>query len=153
MIVLCANCHGRKGNRRGQIDRKSLRQYKANLAVINSRYSDLERRVLEVFADQRQRLPEVFKGALPPGWERGLAVQIPGTLRLMMWYLVKDGYVEIAPAGTPYITPVAGGVVRYESQSVPNGPVPDVEFYRLTDAGLAFLDAWTGAQPLDPANS
>jgi 5-methylcytosine-specific restriction endonuclease McrA len=47
MIVLCANCHGRKT--KGEIDRKSLRQYKANLAVINSRYSYVERPVLEVF--------------------------------------------------------------------------------------------------------
>lgn len=50
MIVLCANCHGRKGNKRGQIDRKSLRQYKANLAIVNGRYGEVERRVLDHFA-------------------------------------------------------------------------------------------------------
>jgi hypothetical protein len=53
VIVLCANCHGRKGSRRGQIDRKSLRQYKVNLAVVNSRYGELERRILDYFADIR----------------------------------------------------------------------------------------------------
>jgi hypothetical protein len=47
MIVVCANCDGRKGNAAGQIDRRSLRQYKANPAVINSRYGDLKRRVPE----------------------------------------------------------------------------------------------------------
>jgi hypothetical protein len=50
MIVLCANCHARKGNRRGQIDRKSLQQYKANLAIVNARYGEYERRILDFFA-------------------------------------------------------------------------------------------------------
>lgn len=86
MIVLCANCHGRKGNKRGQIDRKSLLQYKAKLAVLNSRYSDFERRVLEFFALQRQQ---------PSAVGRDFAVQVPGELRMMM-YLVKDGHVETA---------------------------------------------------------
>lgn len=48
MIVLCSNCHDRKT--RGDIDRKDLMQYKANLGIINSRYSDLERHVLEYYA-------------------------------------------------------------------------------------------------------
>jgi hypothetical protein len=53
MIVLCANCHGRKGNGRGQIDRTSLRRYKRNLAIINARYGEYERRVLDFFAEAR----------------------------------------------------------------------------------------------------
>jgi hypothetical protein len=143
MIVLCANCHGRKGDRRGQIDRKSLRQYKANLAVINSRYSDVERRVLEVLAFQREHMPAEWN-------PRGLAIQIPGTLRLMMMYLVKDGYVEIAPAGTRYLSTLDGeNFVRFVAQANASAVVPDIECYRLTDAGVAFLDAWLGAQPLD----
>lgn len=31
-----------------------MQLYKANLTVINSRYNDLERRILEVFAENRQ---------------------------------------------------------------------------------------------------
>lgn len=50
MIALCPNCHRRKGNGPAQIDRRSLRQYKANLAVLNSRYGELERRLIEAFA-------------------------------------------------------------------------------------------------------
>lgn len=30
-----------------------------------------------------------------------LADQVPGRLRMMMMYLIKDGYVEIAPGKTP----------------------------------------------------
>jgi hypothetical protein len=50
MIVLCRNCHGRKGSRPGQIDRKALMQYKANLAAVNGRYGDLELRILDAVA-------------------------------------------------------------------------------------------------------
>ncbi|MGW2541642.1 HNH endonuclease [Kitasatospora sp. NPDC001574] len=51
LIALCPTCHRRKGNGPNQIDRKSLRQYKANLAVLNSRYGDLERQALQWFSD------------------------------------------------------------------------------------------------------
>ena len=150
MIVLCANCHGRKT--KGEIDRKSLLQYKANLAVINSRYSDLERRVLEVLADQRRRLAPVLTEHitnLAQDWPRGISVQLPGTLRLMMTYLIKDGIIEVAPAGTAYVGFLGTETFLLESTPALNGPVPDVEYYRLTDAGLEFLDAWIGARPLD----
>src|SRR4051812_22406734 len=49
-IVLCANCHGLKGTGPRRLDRKALRQYKANLGVLTGRYSNLERRVLDYFA-------------------------------------------------------------------------------------------------------
>ena len=143
MIVLCANCHGRKGNRRGQIDRKSLRQYKANLAVINSRYSDLERRVLETFAYQRQQVP----GDWNP---RALAIQLPGTLRMMMFYLVKDGYVELAPPGKTYLCTLDGKTFsRFVSRPTVAGIVPSIDCYRLTNAGVTFLESWMGGMPLD----
>jgi hypothetical protein len=50
MIALCPNCHRR--HHRGEIDKGSLRIYKANLSVVNSRYSDYERRVLDMFAER-----------------------------------------------------------------------------------------------------
>jgi hypothetical protein len=49
-IVLCANCHGLKGEGQRQLSRAALRQYKANLGLLNHRYSALERRLLEDFA-------------------------------------------------------------------------------------------------------
>ena len=102
MIILCANCHNRKGNRHGQIDRQALRRIKANLAVIHHRYSDLERRVLEFFAERRAEYGPAFAANpdVAPDWLRGLATPLHGTMRIMMVYLVRDGYVEVVPPGT-----------------------------------------------------
>jgi hypothetical protein len=49
LIALCPTCHTRYD--RGEIDRKSMLQYKANLSIINGRYGDLEKRVLIFFAE------------------------------------------------------------------------------------------------------
>ncbi len=48
LIPLCPTCHTRFD--KGEIDRKSMRQYKQRLAAINQRYGDAELRVLEFFA-------------------------------------------------------------------------------------------------------
>lgn len=43
------------------------------------------------------------------------------------------------------------GTEMFVMQSSPpmNGPIPDIDHYRLTHAGLDFLDAWIGARPFD----
>ena len=56
-----------------------MRQYKANLSVVSSRYSDLERRVIEYFVDHPQ-FDTIF---------------LPGGLQLLLNYLIKDGLLEI----------------------------------------------------------
>lgn len=50
LIALCPTCHARYDDAK-QIDRMAMFQYKANLALLNGRYSDLERRVLTVFVE------------------------------------------------------------------------------------------------------
>ena len=147
MIVLCAICHGRKT--RGEIDRKSLLIYKANLAVINSRYSDIERRFLEVVADQRRQLELTLSPQPRPDWPRGIAIALPGTLRMMMLYLVRDGLVELVPSGTELDQTLNGltGVVAAGPQNTEL--VPETDYYRLTLAGVDFVDAWMGARPVD----
>lgn len=45
LIALCGTCHDRKT--KGDIDRQSLLQYKANLQLLTSRYSRYELRLLE----------------------------------------------------------------------------------------------------------
>lgn len=75
LICLCAVDHHRATV--GEIDRLAMLQYKANLAVLNNRYGDLERRVLELFSQH----PESDY------------VDLPGGSELLMWYLVKDGLV------------------------------------------------------------
>ncbi|MFJ6896849.1 HNH endonuclease [Streptomyces hokutonensis] len=73
LIALCPTCHTRFD--RGDIDRPSMRGYKANLAVVNGRYGETERRVLDLLAAN----PEATQLRLPGGWD------------LQLWYLLKDG--------------------------------------------------------------
>jgi hypothetical protein len=50
LIALCPNCHTRFD--KGEIDRRSMLQYKANLGIINGRYGEIERRILTLFAEE-----------------------------------------------------------------------------------------------------
>jgi HNH endonuclease len=50
MIVLCANCHGRKNTSDPHQSIKSQAK-KADLMTLNGRYSDLERRSIEAFQE------------------------------------------------------------------------------------------------------
>ncbi len=51
LIALCPTCHTRYD--KGEIDRKSMRTYKLNLLLVNSRYGDLEQRVIRTFVKDR----------------------------------------------------------------------------------------------------
>ncbi len=77
MIVLCANCHRRKGTGPRRLDQKALRIIKRNLAVVNRRYNDVERRVLEHFVENEDS-PWVLLPETP----------------VLFGYLVKDGLIE-----------------------------------------------------------
>jgi hypothetical protein len=97
LIALCPTDHARYDA--GQIDRKSMYQYKANLALLNGRYSDLERRVLKLFVDN-------------PDQE---SVWIEKPLDILMMYLIQDGLVMkhqnikyYLATGTPYCLTVKG---------------------------------------------
>ena len=81
MIVLCANCHGLKGEGPRRLDRKSLKQYKLNLGVVNGRYGDIERRVLEFFATNTS-VDEIY---------------LPGGLDILLAYLINDGLLAKPP--------------------------------------------------------
>lgn len=63
LIALCPTCHTRYD--KGEIDRKSMVQYKANLSILNGRYGDLEQRVLRLFSEQ----PSVIQIWLPGGFD------------------------------------------------------------------------------------
>src|SRR5262249_12914391 len=51
LIALCPTCHTRYD--KGEIDRKSMQTYKLNLHLVNSRYGDLEQRVIRRFIKDR----------------------------------------------------------------------------------------------------
>ncbi|MCG5464839.1 HNH endonuclease [Micromonospora sp. MED01] len=120
MIVLCANCHARKTA--GQIDRKSLHQYKANLAVLNNRYGEVERRVLELFATSGQL---------------HAYVEFPGTFEILLMYLLRDGLLTRLPPQ---------GRVQMEIMGVPQAVQ-----YALTDTGRAFVQRWSKAEVVESA--
>jgi hypothetical protein len=73
LIALCPTDHARV--EAGQIDRPSVRRYKQNLALVNSRYSESERRLLGMFAEDPSSTVRVF----------------PRNMDFDFLYLIKDG--------------------------------------------------------------
>jgi len=130
MIVLCANCHGRKGNARGQLDRAALRQYKANLALLNHRYGEFERRVLDHFA--RSPKPNI--------------ISVPGGMELLVHYLVADGYLAEVPGTEAF---EIGFKYQDSEGNEYEVSIPDHTTYYLTKPGVEFVQKWKDAQPLD----
>jgi hypothetical protein len=127
MIVLCANYHGLKSDKPRQLDRKALLQFKANLGLLNHRYGDLERRLLEDFAQTSD--PNVRF--------------LPGSMELLVRNLVRDGYLKKEV--------VEGGYRRIYGKDEHEGiviEVPDFAGCSLTDSGREFVKNWTSAQPL-----
>lgn len=120
MIVLCANCHGLKGNGARRLDRSALRQYKANLATINNRYGDLERQLLEWFAAHRSQHTTSLA--------RGMAWAV--------WHLERDGLIEII-----YSRPLGEGMFG-SCDFV-------VDEVHLTPDGIDIVRRLIEAEPLD----
>ena len=82
LIALCPNCHTRYDQQK-EIDRQSIRRYKRNLGILNSRYSDFERRAFDHIAETDQRSFPVEAG-----------------LEILLLHAVKDGLlkpVELSP--------------------------------------------------------
>lgn len=115
LIALCPTCHSRYDVTK-EIDRPSMRRYKANLGLLNSRYGELERRVLAHFAEN----PEEE------------TIYLPGGLRMLVMYLMKDGLLEVMVNLVPAI---GGGIFTADR-------------YRLTEAGRAFVNNWKDNHPL-----
>jgi hypothetical protein len=79
LIALCPKCQ------RKEIDAQSMRMYKRNLAILNSRYSDFERRLFDQIAETDRRSFIVEAG-----------------LEIPLLHAVNDGLlkrVELAPVG------------------------------------------------------
>nr|BFE55668.1 hypothetical protein GCM10020063_001940 [Dactylosporangium thailandense] len=139
--------------------------YKQKLSLINGLYSDLEKRVLEHFAKVRDAKratlfpahirrhvgEEAFRKLIEDefklesgvvlkaldGIEKfpGNVVTLPAGHTLLLWQLFRDGYLEQIPGSE---ISISGVVLR--------------EDYRLTEAGLDFLDRWITADALNPGD-
>lgn len=120
LIALCPTDHARAT--KGEIDRQSILAYKRNLAVLTSRYGEMERRLLDMFAANRR-----------PGEAVGL--QIERSMDFELMYLLKDGLLE-----------------AHHDQSgmyVNNMQVAGVHRYALTRKGEAFLDRWVEGRSVE----
>ena len=78
LIALCPNCCTRYDQNR-EIDRQSIRMYKRNLGILNSRYSDFERRAFDQIAETDQRSFPVETG-----------------FEILLLHAVKDGLLKRA---------------------------------------------------------
>jgi hypothetical protein len=76
LIALCPNCHTRFD--RGEIDRRAMHQYKANLSILTGRYADIEQRIFKFFADHPDRN----------------SLWLPGGFGIIVANLMQDGLLE-----------------------------------------------------------
>ncbi len=118
LIVLCAVCHTRYDAK--EIDRKAMRQYKANLGLLNSRYGDFERRVLHLFAVS----PTVSATMIPTGHE------------IHLMYLLEDGHLTKTHR------------LQWTNDDLTAGRLP-MEEYALSETGRALVERLTLGQPAD----
>jgi hypothetical protein len=117
LIALCPTCHTRYDHH--QIDRLSMKGYKANLGLVSGRYNDTERRILEYFATN----PDMTDIRMPStGWG------------ILLMYLIKDGLIVNA-------VPLDGMPLSVRG-------VPIAENYRLTEVGKEFIRHWVEASPV-----
>jgi len=120
MIVLCAVDHTRYD--RGEIPRQSIQAYKDNLALLNGRYSDAERRILEAFT----QVPDAELGSV--------GLPIPGGTAYTVMYLVKDDLVTVNP-----------------NRQISIGGLPPYEIVSLTRKGVDAVGRLRTAQRIDPS--
>lgn len=76
LIALCPNCH-ELYDKDKKIDRQAMLIYKSNLGLLHHRYSEYERRILELFCNQPQ----------------ANIIQLPGLSETHVFYLLKDGFL------------------------------------------------------------
>lgn len=107
LIALCPNCHRRAD--RGEIDRKSLRLYKANLRFIHDKFSQLELDILFELG----RPDKVDKGIMWPPFGRILLKRIiesklirvvePADSVSLMGMRATPGYLYLTADGRAFL--------------------------------------------------
>lgn len=122
LIVLCANHHGLKESATGprSLDRKALQSIKHNLALVNGRYGDIERRVIDYFIEN-------------PGLCR---VTLPGNFEVLLMRLIDDGILNPPqPAGL--------------SMALGDLQLKGADYYDLTDRGDEIVGRIREARSVD----
>jgi len=136
LIALCPNCHQRKTS--GEIDRQSMLQYKANLSVIGSRYTQLERQILELLGNRPS----------------DRVVHLPAAASLLLYNLLRDDLIA-EPWWDEDEHPVVAQVVHRRAEGRPPGrrarlstPYPVLEWC-LTERGREVAHRYLNALPID----
>ncbi|MBS3177766.1 MULTISPECIES: HNH endonuclease signature motif containing protein [unclassified Pseudoclavibacter] len=145
LIMLCQKDHWRY-DQLGEITQESIRAYKRNLAVMNGRYNDFERRLLEHLASA-------------PGTH--VEMELSATIDLMLRNVVRDELVHIEPLPGGLEEIIQGDIVTavpsrmdkpHQSPKLsPNGRrrVEGVDRYTLTEKGTLLVGRWFGAELID----
>lgn len=135
LIALCPTCHTRYDN--GDIDRISMRRYKANLAILNNRYTETERQLLRAFVrklEMARRLePSVTAAGLADMAQIG-QVRIYSEMDWMLVNLVDDRLITFRDHGRRDLE---------AQERALNSKVVE-----LTAKGAEFLEHWMTAEPL-----
>ncbi|MYX08867.1 hypothetical protein GTW98_19010 [Streptomyces sp. SID8375] len=128
LIALCPTCHTRFDN--GAIDRRAMLQYKANLGLLNSRYTEIERQLLRALTrnralrddrgEWRTDIPNPIGTLVTYG-----AVYIPFGMLWTVASLIDDELVTVEGLHTETLT------------------------LHLTAAGEELVSRWMDAEPLD----
>ena len=130
LILLCGICHARAT--KGEIDRKAVRAYKANLGILSGRYGDLERRVLDHFV----------RGDV------GDTIVIDKSHEILLSYLLEDGLLkEVGPArGALWLQERDGdSALGPRDGDILLGPIG----WRLTERGMDVVTSLRAAVVLD----
>ena len=117
LVALCPNCHTRYDQKK-EIDVKAMRAYKQNLAILNNRYGDLERRVFEHVARTRARVLMVGAGS-----------------ELLLANAAMDGLLTLRPSHGLTIG------VSLSDGTTTNFPMAYV--CEITDVGLEFIERYS----------
>ncbi|MGV9664817.1 HNH endonuclease [Nocardia niigatensis] len=149
LIALCPTCHTRFD--RGDIDRKAMFQYKANLDILNYRYTDLERQLLRAFIrrwqNARQALgqPQQAAGATRPQQiELSDMAQLAGVGRIRIYEPMTWAFTNLLDDGLIEFRDVSHFRTLLDQEStMVSRPV------ELTAKGCDFVVHWAAAQPLE----
>ena len=114
LILLCAICHSRFDG--GEIPRQSMLQYKANLGLLVGRYSHMEIRLLEHFADDSNE-----------------AYLVTGLDQMLFRGLIADGHIRPGITEASFEQPIGTRVFKVPLQWV----------YELTESGRQLVTDMT----------
>lgn len=128
IIALCPSCH--RLEQEGKIDRKSMEMYKANLEKLNSRYTMLERRLLDNWASYLKKFGTPVNSLV--------INEMPRSSEMLVKGLVDDGLVRLITDSERNASAKTGNCGTYLN-----------ELYTPTPEGWRYITRLVGAKDVD----